>query len=169
MSTPGMAPRGGGRKMPSLALNYPMSLGTFDKYEDAQRAVDYLSDHDFPVEKMLIVGTDLKQMERITGRLDWNKVLMGGLASGAWMGLFVGLILSMFEGNELLQVLGITVMLGAVFGAIWAAIGYSATRGKRDFTSVSQVVATKYEVLVEHTDAARGHELLEQMPGRSPF
>ena len=38
-----------------------MSLGVHDSYEEAQRAVDYLSDHDFPVRDVLIVGTDLKQ------------------------------------------------------------------------------------------------------------
>ena len=26
-----------------------MSLGIFEKYDQAQRAVDYLSDHEFPV------------------------------------------------------------------------------------------------------------------------
>ena len=34
----------------------------------AQKAVDYLADNEFPVENCLIVGTDLKQMERVTGR-----------------------------------------------------------------------------------------------------
>ena len=46
-----------------------MSLGTFEKYEEAQKAVDTLSDNEFPVQNCLIVGTDLKQVERITGRL----------------------------------------------------------------------------------------------------
>ncbi|GAB3586414.1 YflT domain-containing protein [Calidifontibacter terrae] len=160
MSTPGMRPS---PRFPSLDLNFPMSLGTYEKYQDAQRAVDYLSDHEFPVETCLIVGTDLKQMERITGRLDWNKVLLGGLASGAWMGLFVGLIFSMFGNGSLLGIIISTVLFGAVFGAVWAAIGYTATRGRRDFTSVTQVVATKYEVLVEHSGAQRARELLEQL------
>lgn len=51
-----------------------------------------------------------------------------------------------------------TVVFGAVFGAIWAFVGYSLTGGQRDFTSVTQVVATKYEVLTEHKHAARGRE-----------
>ena len=37
---------------------------------------------------------------------------------------------------------------GAAFGAIWALLGYAMTRGRRDFSSVTQVVATRYEVLV---------------------
>ena len=50
---------------------------------------------------------------------------------------------------------------------IFALTGYAATRGRRDFSSVTQVVATRYEVLVEHKHAQRGRELLAQMPGRT--
>ena len=39
------------------------------------------------------------------------------------------------------------------------------SRGKRDFTSVTQTVATRYEVLCEHKVAARAREMLQQMPG----
>lgn len=55
---------------------------------------------------------------------------------------------------------------GAAFGLAWSQLGYStATRhGARDFASVQQVVATKYEVLVEHQQAARARELLATMP-----
>lgn len=44
----------------ALSLEYPMSLGVHDTYEEAQKAVDYLSDHEFPVQDVLIVGTDLR-------------------------------------------------------------------------------------------------------------
>jgi hypothetical protein len=155
---PGVAPGAG------LALEYPMSLGVFDKYPDAQKAVDYLSDHEFPVQNVLIVGTDLKQLERITGRLTRGRVIAGGALSGAWLGFFVGLVLAMFDSGGLAPVSILsTVIFGVVFGAVWAMVGYSFTKGHRDFTSVSQVVATKYEVLCEHSVAARGRELLAQM------
>ncbi len=51
------------------------------------------------------------------------------------------------------------------FGLVWALIGYSMTRGRRDFVSVSQVVATRYEVLTEHKLAQRARDLLHQRPG----
>ena len=89
----------------------------------------------------------------------------GGLASGAWLGAFVGLIFSLFSNENGLSMILSTVLLGALFGAFWAAIGYAATRGRRDFTSVSQVVATKYEVLVEHKSVNQARELLSQMGG----
>ena len=40
-----------------LTLEFPQSLGVYDKYEQAQRAVDFLSDHEFPVENCMIVGS----------------------------------------------------------------------------------------------------------------
>ena len=94
-----LQPKGpGGRPgFATLSLDYPMSLGTFDKYEEAQKAVDTLSDKGFPVENCLIVGTELKQVERVTARLTWGRVALGGALSGLWLGLFVGLIFSLFN------------------------------------------------------------------------
>jgi len=162
MSGRGRIPIGG------LILEYPMSLGTYDNYQAAQKAVDYLSDHDFPVQNCMIVGTDLKQVERVTGRLTRGRVIGAGALSGMWMGLFVGLIFALFgQGNSTLAVLS-TVAFGAVFGLVWALLGYAATKGQRDFTSVSQVVATRYEVLVEHKFAEQARTLLANLPGQ-PF
>ena len=148
----------------ALSLEYPRSLGVYDSYEEAQRAVDYLSDHEFPVQDLLIVGTDLKQLERVTGRLTRGRVIGAGALSGAWLGLFVGTIFALFDpsGFNIVSVVA-TVAFGAVFGMIWAAVGYRFTRGERDFTSVSQVVAAKYEVLCEHKHAQRGREMLVEM------
>jgi hypothetical protein len=161
MSTPQNPPAGPN----GLALEFPMSLGVYDRYDDAQRAVDFLSDHQFPVENCMIVGTELRQVERVTGRLTTGRVAVGGLLSGAWLGLFVGLVLSFFVEESAISVIASTAVFGALFGVIWALVGYAATRGRRDFTSVSQVVATRYELLVEHKHAARGRELLATMPG----
>ncbi|MGH3371323.1 MAG: general stress protein [Nocardioidaceae bacterium] len=152
----------------ALHLDFPQSLGVYNEYADAQKAVDHLSDHGFPVENCMIVGTDLKQVERVTGRLTTGRVALGGALSGLWLGLFVGLIFSLFGTGQTLSIIASTALFGALFGVIWALIGYAATRGRRDFTSVSQVVATKYEVLVEHRHAARGKELLGDLPGGRP-
>jgi hypothetical protein len=155
--------------MPEIfALNYPQSLGVYDDYAAAQKAVDYLSDEHFPVENIAIVGTELKQVERVTGRLTWGRVLAAGAGSGAWLGLLIGLLLSLFtdgSSSALATVLG-GVGFGIVFGVVSGALGYAATRGQRDFSSVQKVIATKYEVLVEHKFLAQGQELLARMPGR---
>jgi hypothetical protein len=150
-----------------LTLDFPQSLGVYDEYADAQKAVDFLSDHAFPVENCMIVGTELKQVERVTGRLTYNRVAVGGLLSGVWLGLFVGLVLSLFDNQNAFVTILSTALFGAVFGLVWALIGFAATRGQRDFSSVSRIVATRYEVLVEHKLAAQGRELLTQLPGHT--
>lgn len=165
-STPGA---GFGRIANPLKLEFPQSLAVYDDYAAAQRTVDYLSDHEFPVENCMIVGTDLKRIERITGRLTTGRVAAGGALSGLWFGLMVGVLFSFFaKGSSAIAEIISTMILGALFGLIWALVGYAAARGQRDFSSVAQVVATKYEVLVEHKVAARARELLAGLPGALP-
>ena len=117
----------------------------------------------------MIVGTDLRQVERVTGRLTRGRVIGAGALSGMWMGLFVGLIFALFVQNSSTWAVLATVAFGAAFGTVWALLGYAATKGRRDFTSVSQVVATRYEVLVEHRLAEQGRALLAKMPGGQPL
>ncbi len=152
-----------GRRVPfqMLSLDYPMSIGVFERYEQAQKAVDTLSDAGFPVQNVLIVGTELRQLERVTGRLNWGRVLLGGALSGLWLGLFVGLVFSLFDpAGSAVQLIVSTMAFGAVFGAVWAAIGYAFTRGQRDFTSVSQIVPGRFEILTEHKVAHDAREIL---------
>ncbi|MFC7493147.1 MULTISPECIES: general stress protein [unclassified Nocardioides] len=151
-----------------LPLEFPQSLAVYDDYAAAQRTVDYLSDNHFPVQHLMIVGTDLKRVERITGRLTTSRVALGGVLSGLWLGLFVGLIFSFFVDENVLAMILSTVLLGAAFGVIWALLGYALTRGQRDFSSITQVVATRYEVLVEHKVAAQARETLAGLPGALP-
>lgn len=151
-----------------MTLQFPQSLGVYDDYAAAQRVVDHLADHAFPVQDCMIVGTDLKQVERVTGRLTTGRVALGGILSGAWLGLFVGVIFALFGEENVLALILSTALFGALFGVIWALAGYAATRGRRDFSSVSMIVATRYEVLVEHKHAARGRELLAGLPGALP-
>lgn len=162
MSTPGVTPAS------PLKLEFPQSLAVYDDYAAAQKTVDFLSDAEYPVEHLMIVGTDLKRVERITGRLTWSRIAVGGILSGLWLGIFVGLIFALFTDSGLLSVLLSTALFGAAFGLVWALIGYAATRGQRDFSSVTQVVATRYEVLVEHKHAAKARELLAGLPGALP-
>jgi hypothetical protein len=166
MSTPGLNPRL--NPASPLKLQFPQSLAVYDDYAKAQRTVDFLADAEFPVEQLMIVGTDLKRIERVTGRLTWSKIAVGGILSGLWLGIFIGLIFALFTEEGLWQVLLSTGLMGATFGLVWALIGYAFTRGQRDFSSVTQVVATRYEVLVENKHAARARELLAGLRGALP-
>ena len=56
-------------------LEFPQSVGIYNSYADAQKAVDYLADEKFEVQNLAIVGTDLKSVERVLGRRSWGTVL----------------------------------------------------------------------------------------------
>ncbi len=151
-----------------LSLQFPQSLAVYDEYAQAQRAVDHLSDEGFPVENCMIVGTDLKQVERITGRLTTGRVALAGALSGVWLGVFVGLIFLLFVEEAGATTVIATMAVGGMFGVIWSLLGYAFTRGQRDFSSVQAVVATRYEVLVEHKHVDQARQLLADLPGATP-
>src|ERR687884_697915 len=94
------------------------TVASYDDYESAQRAVDRLSDDGFPVEHLDIVGSDLRLVERVTGRLTKGRAAAAGAASGAWTGLLVGLLLGLFVNS--ISWLGV-VLTAIALGAVWGA------------------------------------------------
>ena len=153
---------------PVPGLPTGLSVGTYDTYADAQRAVDHLADQKFPVENLAIVGTDLRQVERVTGRMTWAKAALGGLATGAWLGLFVGLLLGLFTDEGWGQIILFSVLWGALFMLIFGLVGYAATGGRRDFTSQSVTIAGRYEIFCQHQHAEQARELLAKLALRNP-
>lgn len=148
---------------PVPGLPTGLVVGTYDDYPVAQRAVDYLSDQKFPVEHLAIVGSDLRQVERVTGRLTWGKAALGGVATGAWLGLFVGLLLGLFTDEGWLQIIVLSVVWGAIFMMIFGLAGYAFTGGQRDFTSKSVTIAGRYEIYCQHQHAEQARNLLAQL------
>lgn len=134
-----------------------VTVATYTEYASAQRAVDYLSDNQFPVEHTAIVGTDLRTVENVTGRMTTGRAALAGTATGAWFGLLIGLLLGIFAVSGWWQVLLAAIVIGAIWGAIFGAIAHAATRGARDFSSVSSLQADRYAVNadVDHADGAR--------------
>jgi hypothetical protein len=139
-----------------------VQVGSYDGYEQAQAAVDYLSDQKFPVENVTIIGSDLRMVERVTGRLTMGRALAAGAVGGAWWGLFVGLLLGIFSTTGAGWVVSLLtgLLVGLAFGAIFGAIGYSMTQGRRDFTSTSKIVAGRYDVMCNPTHAEDARALL---------
>ena len=147
-------------------LEFPQSVGIYSTYADAQKAVDYLSDEKFEVQNLAIVGTDLKSVERVLGRRTWSTVILSGVQSGISTGLLVALVMLIFvRPTSFLLLLLAALVIGVALGVGFAAAAYAMTGGKRDFTSVTQTVATKYEVLCEHKVAAQAREMLLRLPG----
>jgi len=147
-------------RLPTPPRGWP--IGSYPTYAEAQRAVDYLSDQQFPVHQVTIVGVDLMQVERVTGRLTWPKVLGGGVLTGVWLGLFIGLVLGIFSDN-LFQPLVTGLIAGVFFGLITSSIPYAMARGTRDFSSTMQLVAGRYDVLCDPQSAEQGRDLLAKL------
>ena len=139
------------------------TIATYDTYAAAQRAVDYLSDNQFPVEKVAIVGTDLRLVERVLGRLTTPRAALAGAASGAWFGLFIGLLFGLFSPSAWWAVMLAGVLIGGVWGAIFAAVAHAATGGRRDFTSRSTLQAAEYAVTVDAEFADQARQLLTRL------
>jgi hypothetical protein len=146
------------RQAPTLPDGWPIS--SHGTYKEAQETVDHLADKDFPVRGITIVGIDPVLVERIDAHLTWRRVLTTGAMSGAWLGLFVGLLLSLFTtGAGLLPIMS-GLIFGVVFGLTMAAVRYASARGQRNFVSHSQLVARRYDVLCQSTTAERARNLL---------
>lgn len=137
------------------------AIACYPTYLEAQQAIDYLADQHFGIEALTIVGTDLRSVERVTGRLSYGRVAVAGAMSGAWFGLFVGLLLSLFGGTGFTHgIIFIAIGLGAGFGLLFSVLSYALGRGKRDFTSQSQTVAGSYTVLCAEATAAQARHML---------
>ncbi|WP_375481585.1 general stress protein [uncultured Jatrophihabitans sp.] len=133
------------------------TVASFDDYADAQRAVDTLSDDGFPVEHLDIVGSDLRLVERVTGRLTKGRAAGAGALSGLWFGLFIGLVLGIFSEGPWAGLLLVGAAIGAVWGAVFGYLGHAATRGTRDFASARTLTAARYDIVARngYADAAR--------------
>ncbi|HXF02528.1 MAG TPA: general stress protein [Arthrobacter sp.] len=149
---------------PNRALPQGELIGNYRSYLDAQKVVDYLADQEFPVQHVSIVGNDLKTVERVTGKLSYPRVALSGAATGAWFGLFVGLLLMLFGGGETYALLISSMAMGAAFWMLFGIISYALQRGKRDFTSTNQVIATSYDVVVATEVAQEARRLAAQLP-----
>ena len=133
------------------------TVASYDDYAAAQRAVDRLSDDGFPVEQLDIIGSDLRLVERVTGRLTKGRAAAAGAASGAWFGLLMGFLFGIFSSGSWFGVLIVGALIGAAWGAAFGFLGHAATRGVRDFASARTIVALRYDLVARngYVDAAR--------------
>ncbi|NIJ13772.1 hypothetical protein FHU38_004116 [Saccharomonospora amisosensis] len=72
------------------------AVATYHSYEEAERAVDYLSDNEFPVQRTVIVGRGLDMVEQITGRYTYWSAAGKGAANGAVVGALFGWLFGLF-------------------------------------------------------------------------
>ena len=142
------------------------TVAAYDSYEAALKAVDQLARNEgFTVQDISIVGSDLKSVERVTGRMSMARAAGNGAMSGIMLGLFVGAVFVILDPNLNLPAMFGMLILAIVFGALWGLLVYAISRNKREFTSVMQVTASRYEVIVPPNVAASARQILGQAGG----
>jgi hypothetical protein len=141
------------------------TVASFTDYAEAERAVDKLSDRGFPVEHAAIIGTGLRYVEQVTGRVTTGRATLIGLGYGAMLGLLWGLLFGAFftvDSGSFAGVLLYSLALGLVFGGVFGAVGHAAMGGRRDFSSASVTRADRYELQVDEQFAERAELLLSR-------
>jgi hypothetical protein len=142
------------------------TIASYVSYDEAERAVDYLSDQRFPVDRVTIVGNDVKLVEQIIGRLNYGKAALQGAGSGALVGALIGWLFGLFDwvrplvASLVLAAYGL--IFGAVVGAVFAVIVYALQGGRRDFSSMRVMVPSSYEVVVDEEVSREASRLLAQ-------
>jgi hypothetical protein len=141
-------------------------IGSYTEYADAERAVDHLAERGFPVERVEIVGQDLRVVEQVLGRVGYREAILRGAGSGALVGVLLGWIFGLFNWVDPLVAGAWLALDGLVFGAIVGALvgglSHWAQHGKRDFTSVRVMLPSRYDVVVAADVADQAVALLEQ-------
>jgi hypothetical protein len=138
------------------------TVARFDDYQAAQRAVDELADEGFPVHKLDIIGSDLRLVERVTGRLTKARAAGAGAITGMWAGLLIGLLLGLFTtGHTWLGVVLAAAGFGALWGAVFGFAAHAATRGQRDFSSIRGLSATRYDLIARDGTMERARHMLD--------
>lgn len=143
------------------------SVSSATSYKDAEHAVDWLSDHEFPVERVTIVGTGLRYVEDVSGRMTTGRATLIGTGAGALLGLVWGLLFAVLftlDSGSFWGLLAFSIVVGAVFGALGGAISQISTGGSHDFSSTTNTRADHYEVQVDDGYANEARRLLSTMP-----
>jgi hypothetical protein len=143
------------------------AIATFSSYEEAERAVDYLSDHGFPVERSAIVGRDLEYVEQVTGRMTYGRAALGGALSGAVIGFLIGWLFGLFNWfNPVVSSFWLAIdglWFGAIVGALMGLVTHALSGGRRDFSAIGGMRANRYEVVVEQSVADEAARLLGEL------
>jgi len=141
------------------------AIATFDNYAEAERAVDYLVDRQFEVNRLAIVGRDLQLVEQVTGRMNYGLAALRGAASGGLVGALIGWIFGIFSWIQPLIASLVLAFYGLVFGAaLGALVGlllYAMQHGRRDFASVTTLQPRHFDIVADVEVAERALQLLK--------
>ena len=152
---------------PSSAGQARRTIATYSTYRDAERAVDWLSDQGFAVEHVAIVGSGLRSVEQVAGRVTTGRAGLIGAVQGAFIGVLFALLFGLFfTGPGFWALLLYAVVAGAIFGGLFSVLAQSSQGGRRDFASATGIQADRYEVQVDEPYAEEAQRFIDAMPRR---
>ncbi|MFJ4039227.1 general stress protein [Microbacterium sp. NPDC090007] len=133
-------------------------IASFPTYEQAQKAVSSLIAAEVPARDIAIVGSGLRSIERITGKLGYATAARSGALNGLMLGLLFAFIFVLGTPTAQIAAFIGVLLVGMALGMLLSLGTYSIVRRRRDFASVMQVAADHYDVCVAATSVhtARG-------------
>ena len=145
------------------------TIASYTDYREAEKAVDWLSDQGFAVERTAIVGSGLRSVEQVAGRVTSGRAALLGAGQGALMGSLFALLFGIFfTGPDFAGLWVYALVVGATFGALFgASMHYARSGGRRDFASATHIEADRYGVQVDGAVADEAKRLLDAMPARA--
>ena len=154
------------RTIASVAPGPRRTIASYTSYAEAESAVDRLADLDFPVERSAIVGTGLRSVEQVEGRMTAGRAALVGAAGGVMLGALLALLAGIFPwDSNSAEIVAYALVLGAAFGAVSGALYHVAlSGGRRDFISATRIEADRYDLQVDEDSAGEAARLLSVRP-----
>lgn len=149
-----------GGRLPQGAGELGQTVATFPTYEAAQKAVSTLIGSEVPARDIAIVGIGLRSVERVTGRLGYAAAARSGAINGLLLGLLFSAILVIGSPSVPIQAFVGVLFVGIAIGMLLSIVAYSLVRRRRDYASVMQVIADRYEVTVAASSLHRARQVL---------
>lgn len=144
------------------------AVATARSHEEAFQMVERLEEAGYPLSNIAIVGSNLRSVEQIRGRESALFAFGSGSMTGAWFGLFLGLMMSFsvpdgYRGT----VIPVAFLAMALMGGSIRMIRYSLSANKRALRTRTYMIPTTYEIYVlENPSWARAQ--LSGMGGYAP-
>jgi hypothetical protein len=157
-----------GGRVPQGRDEIGQSIASFPTYEAAQKAVSTLIAADIPARDIAIVGQNLRSVERVTGRLGYASAARSGAINGLLLGLLFSAILVIGSPSVPIQAFVGVLFVGIAIGMLLSIVTYSFVRRRRDFASVLQVVADRYDVTITASSIHRARQVLGPQAAAAP-
>lgn len=155
MSSPFSAAPTGGTDVNMEGLT---PVAEFRSKHAAHAAVEYLVSQGVTVRGVTLVGEGVRVIEQVMGPIPYGRVALRGAMSGGWMGLFVGILLSVTSNPSPVSWTG-AMLIGVAIGMLVAVVTFAlGNRKKRAMAISHHIVPERYVMCcpADELNAIRG-------------